>query len=102
MRGAGLTAPLEVNTMALECVDAQRIDGHINCQAPEPGKLAYRSATVHVTVYNEPTHTGRLTLEQMQKCVGMTIPEAKRYLKSIGHDGEVTIREQHTFSEQCG
>lgn len=102
LRAAGFTGDLEINRMALECLDTPKVQGRISCQNPDVGVLGYKRGPVNVSVYAEPTHTGRLTREQLAGAVGMTIDAAKAYLKSLGHDGEVIIFEQHTFDPNCG
>jgi beta-lactam-binding protein with PASTA domain len=88
--------------MALECVDAQRVPGYINCQSPDVGQLAYRNHSVNVTVYETPRHDGRLIREQLEKVVGMSVADAQRYMKSIGHTGELQVYEDpHQFYKGC-
>ena len=93
LRAAGFTGEVEVNRIALECVDAKEVPGQINCQNPDVGKLHYRHAAVNVHVYEAPTHHGRITVPQMDKAKGMKIEDAKRYFKSIGHRGDFEVRE---------
>jgi beta-lactam-binding protein with PASTA domain len=103
LRAAGFNGELVVNRTALECVDAQRVPGHINCQNPEPGKLYYKTHEIDVHVFEEQTHEGRLVREQLAKAVGMTVADAKKYFKSIGHTGEIEVEEggQYGFFKNC-
>jgi hypothetical protein len=45
---------------------------------------------------------GALVRSQLEPVRGMTVADAKAYLLRVGHDGEVLVREQHTFSDSCG
>ena len=102
LRAAGFGGELEINRTALECVDAEQKPGYINCQSPDVGKMAYRNMHVNVTVYQTPTHHGRITTAQLDKMKGMTVDEAKRYLKSIGHTGQVKVKEDQVhFHSGC-
>ncbi len=49
-----------------------------------------------------PPIRGAIVRSQLDPVRGMTIDDAKAYLLRLGHDGEVAIREQHTFSSSCG
>src|SRR5262245_849445 len=102
LRAAGIVSELETNSRALVCKDAAQNPDHINCQSPEAGRPVYKHGIINVTVYHPQTFSGSLTRAQMEKVVGMTIADAKKYLKSLGHDGEVKIYEQYQFSEKCG
>ena len=102
LRAAGFSGEIEVNRHALVCEGAAEVPGRINCQSPDVGQLAYRRSSVNVTVYETPTHAGRIIPPQLDKMIGMTIPEAKKYLKSIGHTGTVEVREDGiTFHKGC-
>jgi beta-lactam-binding protein with PASTA domain len=102
LRAAGFTGELEVNRTALECVDAEKVAGHINCQRPDVGQLAYRNHAVNVTVYETPRHDGRLIRDQLEKVVGMSVADAQKYMKSIGHTGELQVYEDpHHFYKGC-
>jgi hypothetical protein len=102
LRAAGFTGEVEVNRIALECVDAKEVPGQINCQNPDVGKLHYRHAAVNVHVYEAQTHTGRITRDQLMKAVGMTVDDAKKYLRSVGHVGQVDVREDTVhFHKGC-
>jgi beta-lactam-binding protein with PASTA domain len=102
LRTAGFSGELEINRIALECVDAKEVPGQINCQNPMPGQLHYRHAAVNVHVYEAPTHTGRLIRSQLEKVVGMTVANATKYMKTIGHTGELLVYEDpHTFHKNC-
>jgi beta-lactam-binding protein with PASTA domain len=102
LRAAGFLKEIEVNRMALECVDTKKEVGRISCQNPEAGRLAYRSSTISVTVHEERTIQGALVRAQLVKVRGMTVADARQYLKDLGHDGEVRVSEQPTWSEPCG
>lgn len=102
LRAAGFRGELEINRSALECVDAEKKPGYINCQNPDVGQLAYRNHHVNVTVYQAPTHTGRITRDQLERMKGMTVEEAKKYLRSVGHTGEVVVKEDQVhFHQGC-
>lgn len=102
LRSAGFSTEVEVNRRALECVDAAQVPGRINCQDPEPGRPVYRSAIIGVTVFEERKIAGALVRAQLVKVRGMTIADARTYLKSIGHGGDVVLFEQHVWSDACG
>jgi len=103
LRAAGFISSPEVNRILLECEGSTKQVGRITCQSPKPGTLADRRAIISVTVYEGPHRiSGALVRAQLEKVRGMTIADAKTYLKSLGHDGEVAIFEQPTFSNSCG
>jgi beta-lactam-binding protein with PASTA domain len=102
LHAAGFTPSFEVNKIMLEC-DGSAPAGRVRCQAPAPGAVIDRHAIINVHVEEGPrTIAGALVRAQLERLHGMSIPDAKTYLKSIGHDGEVAIFEQHTFSQRCG
>jgi hypothetical protein len=49
-----------------------------------------------------PPIRGAIVRSQLDPVRGMTVDDAKAYLLRLGHDGEVAIRQQHTFSDRCG
>lgn len=102
LRAAGFATQVEANRRALACVDAAEDPGRINCQDPAPGTSAYRSALVAVTVYQPTTFQGALVRAQLVKVRGMTVDEARAYLRSLGHDGPVEIFESPVPSPTCG
>lgn len=103
LRAAGFTPSFEVNRILLECEGVTKQAGRINCQSPHAGTLADRRAIIGVNVYEGPQRIGgALVRGQLEKVRGMTIADAKAYLKSLGHDGEVAIWEQPVFSNSCG
>jgi len=103
LHAAGFQSSPEVNRIMLECEGVAKQVGRINCQSPQPGALAERRAIISVNVYDGPHQIGgALVRAQLEKVRGMTIAEARSYLKSLGHDGEVAIWEQPTFSNSCG
>src|SRR5512139_3561861 len=101
LRAAGFTPSFEVNRIMLECDGVEEV-GRIKCQSPQAGALADRRAIINVNVY-EGAHrfTSSLVRAQLEKVVGMTIADAKAYLKRLGHDGEVAVWEQPVFSKSC-
>jgi len=102
LKAAGFSGEIEVNRHPVSCVDAKEVPGQINCQDPLPGNLHYRRSSVNVTVYETPRHEGRIIRDQMQKVIGMNIEAAKKYMKSIGHDGELEIVEDnYHFHKGC-
>ena len=76
--------------------------GIIDCQDPEPGKLTYRRGIISVNVHEERGHAGRLIRDQLIKVIGMTVEDAKKYLKSIGHTGEVRVSVATSWYSKCG
>ncbi len=102
LREAGFEPSFEVNRRALECEGAATEVGRINCQLPQPGEIVDRRAIINVTVYDGP-HVFKTSLvrAQLVKLRGMTIADAKAYLKQLGHDGEVAVFEQQVFSDRC-
>ncbi len=102
LRAAGFTPSFEVNRILLECEDAPKQVGRISCQSPPAGELADRHAIINVHVEDGPhVFASSLVRAQLEKLRGMTIPDAKAYLKTLGHDGEVAIFEQPTFATSC-
>jgi beta-lactam-binding protein with PASTA domain len=102
LRAAGFAGEIEVNRHALVCEGAAEVPGQINCQSPDVGQLAYRRSSVNVTVYETPRHDGRLIRDQLIKVVGMAVADAQKYMKSIGHTGELQVYEDpHHFYKGC-
>lgn len=103
LEAAGFAGSFEVNRRPLECEGAIKQAGRIDCQLPDPGEIVDRHAIINVDVPDGPRQiAGALVRTQLVKVRGMTIPEARAYLKSIGHDGEVAVFEQPVFSNSCG
>jgi beta-lactam-binding protein with PASTA domain len=102
LRAAGFTSSPEVNRIMLECEGTTKEVGRISCQAPQAGALVDRYAIINITVHEGAHHfSWSLVRAQLAKVRGMTIAEAKTYLKGLGHDGEVAVWEQPVFSNSC-
>ena len=102
LHAAGFTPSFEVNKILLEC-DGSAAPGHVKCQSPAAGEVIDRKAIINVHVEEGARRiAGALVRADLEKLLGMTIADAKAYLKSVGHDGEVAVFEQPTFSQRCG
>lgn len=101
LRSAGFTGAVAVNRIALECEDAAKDEGKINCQSPGPGELAYKNHEVNVHVYQAQTFPGMLVRHQLAPLKGMKVAEAKAYLKKMGHDGKVRVEQTVQFVKSC-
>jgi hypothetical protein len=47
-------------------------------------------------------HPGVLWSDELKPLLGMTVDEAKQYLRKVGHTGPVTISTLGTFDDACG
>ncbi len=107
VKAAGFSAEIE-SSRPVECVDAPREPGRINCQDPEAGKLVARYTMIQINVYEAQRHDGRIIRDQLQSLRGMTPDQAKQQLKKWGHRGKVTVAVVsdtgggHSFDKDCG
>lgn len=102
LQRAGFTPSFEVNKLMLAC-DGPATPGRVKCQQPAPGAIVDSKGIVNVHVVEGPRKiAGALVRADLAKLLGMSITDAKAYLKSLGHDGEVAVFEQHTYAQRCG
>ena len=107
VKAAGFNSEPESNHI-LECVDAARDEGLINCQDPEAGAVVERYSMIKIHVYREQVITGAIVRRQLETLRGLTPDEAKQQLKKLGHDGKVSLGEVtdtgggHTYLKACG
>jgi serine/threonine-protein kinase len=93
VQAAGIASDIEVNSHALECQDAAKDEGKINCQDPEAGQAVDRHAIMNVSVYHKQTHEGRYIREDTEPLIGMTLDQAKKRLAQLGFKGQIDVRE---------
>jgi beta-lactam-binding protein with PASTA domain len=99
VRDAGFQHALETKPIA--CNGTEDIEGKINCQDPEPGKTVKRYQLINVNVYAAQQFPGQVRKHQMEALAGLTPDEAKKKLKSYGHDGEVEVRPHREHWNGC-
>ena len=87
---AGFNSEPEANHI-LECVDAARNEGLINCQDPEAGAVVERYSMIKIHVYREQVITGAIVRRQLEALRGLSPDEAKQQLKKFGHDAKVSV-----------
>jgi hypothetical protein len=96
------------DTHPLECVDAAREPGLINCQDPDAGQVVERYRMITIRVYREQVIAGAIVRRQLETLHGLTPDEAKQQLKKLGHDGKVNIGDvttsggSHAYIKECG
>jgi hypothetical protein len=90
VKAAGFNSEPEANHI-LECVDAARDEGLINCQDPEAGAVVERYSMIKIHVYREQVITGAIVRRQLESLHGLTPDEAKQQLKKLGHDAKVSV-----------
>ena len=106
VRMAGFTSEVEIDA-GLGCDagpdDPPPSSGRVDCQYPDPGKLASAYAMVKISVH-EPKrrHEGALTSPDLHKLIGMTVAEARQRLKELGHTGKINVRAATRFDTGCG
>lgn len=107
VKAAGFAGEPE-SSRPVECENAAKDPGKINCQDPEAGKLVARSAMIQVNVYEVHGMKGIIVRGQLATLKGLTLDQAKQQLKKLGHDGEVTVAVVtnsgggQTFVKGCG
>ncbi|HSS00398.1 MAG TPA: PASTA domain-containing protein [Kofleriaceae bacterium] len=90
VKAAGFNSEPESNHI-LECMDAARDEGLINCQDPEAGAVVERYSMIKIHVYRGQVITGAIVRRQTESLRGLTPDEAKQQLKKFGHDAKVSI-----------
>ena len=90
VKAAGFNSEPESNHI-LECMDAARDEGLINCQDPEAGAVVERYSMIKIHVYREQVIHGAIVRRQLEALHGLTPDEAKQQLKKLGHDGKVSV-----------
>lgn len=100
VRAAGFAQDLE-SSRPLECENAPKVEGRINCQDPEPGKRVKRYTLVQINVYKPTRLQGMVVRDQLLALIGLPPDEARAKLKSYGHDGTVTVTPDTKFHEKC-
>src|SRR5262249_14194437 len=71
--------------------DPPPTEGKVNCQTPDPGKLVRGYAMIQISVATRDQDAGRLLQVDLKTVIGLTIDEARRQLKELGHTGNVTV-----------
>jgi beta-lactam-binding protein with PASTA domain len=87
-------------THPVECDNAPKDDGKINCQDPAAGAHVKAYSMIQVNVYHQPKHD-HLFREDIEGLRGMTLAAAKARLKALGHTGQVRVREPMQFIASC-
>jgi hypothetical protein len=88
VQAAGFNSEPESNHI-LECVDAARDEGRINCQDPDAGAVVERYSMIKIHVYR--VITGAIVRRQLEALRGLTPDEAKQQLKKLGHGAKVSV-----------
>jgi hypothetical protein len=107
VKAAGFNSEPESNHI-LECVDAARDEGLINCQDPDAGAVVERYSMIKIHVYREHVIAGAIVRRQLESLRGLSPDEAKQRLKKLGHDGKVSIGDvttsggSHAYIKECG
>jgi PASTA domain len=107
VKAAGFAGEPE-DTRPLECVDAARDPGKINCQDPDAGQVVERYRMITIRVYQPTVIKGAIVRSQLLTLRGLTPDDAKVQLRKLGHDGEVRIGTVtdygggKTFDKDCG
>ena len=104
VKAAGFTSDVELDA-GLSCErgpdDPPPSDGHVDCQSPDPGRLASSYAMVKISLH-EPARGGTgLTSTALHELIGMTVPEARQRLKELGHTGKINLRTTSRFLPEC-
>lgn len=97
---AGFDSPPESNRV-VECEDAAKDEGKINCQDPYPGQVVKKYTMIAIHVYGRMRINGAIVRDQLEQLIGVTPDEAKAKLRSFGHDGEVKVEASSKFYEKC-
>lgn len=98
---AGFSHGVE-STRPVECVDAARVEGRVDCQDPPPGQRVKRYTLVQINVYRAPRVAGAVVRAQLEALVGLTPAAARARLASYGHDGEVKVAPGLQYDARCG
>jgi hypothetical protein len=100
LRAAGFTRRSRSTGSCSSAGVTKQLDG--STAVATRGQLADRRAIINVNVSTGRRIGAGPRARTTRKVRGMTIADAKAYLKSLGHDGEVAIWAQPVFSESCG
>lgn len=104
VRTAGFTSELEIDP-GVGCDpgpdDPAPSDGHVDCQSPDPGRLASSYAVIKVSVRELAHHGDGLRATELRQLIGMTADEARQRLKQLGHTGKVNLRTTTQFMAGC-
>lgn len=95
VKATGFTSDVEINPGILcdrGLGDPPPKEGRINCQTPDPGKLASRYAMIQISVATRDQDAERLLPVDLKTVIGLTVEEARQRLKELGHVGNVKVR----------
>lgn len=100
VRAAGFRQPAEHKR--IPCYGQAQEVGRVDCQDPEPGKSvkAYSLVVFNVKEGNR-LAAGNVLRDDFAKMRGMAVEQAKAYAKSIGHTGELQVKELDEFMTGC-
>ena len=100
VRAAGFKHEAEVQPIA--CNGPEQEVGKVDCQDPDPGKSvqAYTLVRFNVKEGNR-LAAGNVLRSDFEKMQGMTVADAKGYAKTIGHTGELQVKELTDFQTGC-
>ncbi|MGN6104905.1 MAG: hypothetical protein ACTHU0_07370 [Kofleriaceae bacterium] len=90
------------SSRVVQCENASRLDGRIDCQDPVPGTIVTRYGSIQISVHRVQRISGAIVRSQLQALIGMTTDQAKAALAGYGHAAAVTVKPASRFYERCG
>jgi beta-lactam-binding protein with PASTA domain len=97
-KAAGFKSEVEDGNVA--CQDEKQLEGKVVCQSVDPGKRVRDYTMIQVHIYKKHVFTGMLVRDQLKPLKGMSLTQARTYLKSLGHTGQLKTEtlQQHVAS----
>ncbi|HEX3764929.1 MAG TPA: PASTA domain-containing protein [Kofleriaceae bacterium] len=101
VKAAGFTSEVEGSEQPSCAGATPGAEGHILCQDPEPGQRTNRYAMIQVVIYQPHRFSGMILPQQLAALRGLTVDEARRRLRELGHDGPVRTHVSSDFATGC-
>lgn len=98
-RSAGFKSEVEEGNVS--CVDEKQTEGKVVCQSVEPGKRVRDYTMIQVHVYKKHVFKGMIVRDQLKPLKGMTLAQARAYLKTQGHTGQLKTETLQQHVANC-
>ena len=98
-RAAGSKSEVEEGNVS--CEDEKQLEGKVVCQSVDPGKRVRDYTMIQVHVYKKHVFTGMLVRDQLKPLKGMSLTQARTYLKSLGHTGQLKTETLQQHIANC-
>jgi hypothetical protein len=104
VKAAGFTADVELNP-GIGCHagpgDPPSAEGLVDCQKPDPGTPASSYAMIQISVKERQRIDFALRHADLQTVIGLTVEDARKKLKQLGHVGQLTVHVSQTRIPGC-